>query len=492
MGKLFIPFTKWPLSLGKSALSTALSKTILNASTQYALNPTTSVELEGLTVEATGKKTPAELSAILAGGIFTSSVIWGYKKVKYRKRQQVFQVLEKAIKLKQASFTQSGEEFAKLMAKQSQGATSGFTEADIALNLISLNNAKEDAQIIEELLIMGSETQDLSKSSLFNKRVKSGEFMTPTIIEALDNIPDFDRIKYEKALKEIVDANLFFSNKTTKAELELFSLVFETDDLLGFRQALKEQISSIDKFLKGADAASIYEQSTLPKYDGEDLTDEGKYLNKQAKDAEKTLANLNEVNDALNNSIDDFIRQQGKDPDTGKFLSKKAMARATATGLGKALGYALWVDGIIWVGTVAIDLGLNLFMDEDEQGFFSERAGFSFVDEFVVVPLLDWIFGDEEVQEFLVETLLEIAESSDSLTGVIYGVLFWFVESFDAQVDLNVDNDTTGQFILDSFSESYQPEYILVAGFCAIVALEVWNSLLMPSWAILTGSDPSI
>ncbi len=57
---------------------------------------------------------------------------------------------------------------------------------------------------------------------------------------------------------------------------------------------------------------------------------------------------------------------------------------------------------------------------------------------------------------------------------------------------VNVDNDTTGQFILDSFSESYQPEYILVAGFCAIVALEVWNSLLMPSWAILTGSNPSI
>jgi len=488
MGKAFIPFTKWPLSLGRYALTTALSKTILNASTQYALDPTTTVEIEGLTVEATGKKTPAELSAILAGSVFTSSVIWGYKKVKYRKRQQVFQVLEKAIKLKQASFTATGSEFRRLMQMQN---TTGIDVKDVELQLITLNNAKEDAQIIEELLMMGSETQDLSKSSMFNKRVVSGDFMTPTIIEALDNIPDFDRIKYEKALKEIVDANLFFTDKTSKVERELFSLVFDADDLLGFRYALREQISAIDKFLKSSDtlAADIVEQSELPKYDGSEMTDEGKYLNKSYKDSKKTLANLDEVNDSLNNAIDDYIRQQGKDPDTGKFLSKKAAVRGATGFAGRALGYALWIDGIIWVGTVAIDLGLNLFMDEDEQGFFSDRAGFSFVDEFVIVPLLDWIFGEEEVQEFLVETLINIAESSDTLTGVIYGVIFWFVESYNAKVDLNVDNDGTGQFIMDSFSESFEPEYILVAGFLAIVGFEIWKSLLLPSWAILTGSD---
>jgi len=488
MGKAFIPLTKWPLSLGRYALTTALSKTILNASTQYALDPTTEVEVQGLTVEATGKKTPAELSAILAGSLFTSSVIWGYKKVKYRKRQQVFQVLEKAIKLKQSSFTATGSEFKRLMEMQN---TTGIDAMDVDLQLRTLNNAKEDAQIIEELLIMGSETQDLSKSSLFNKRVVSGDFMTPTIIEALDNIPDFDRIQYEKALKEIVDANLFFSKKTTKDERQLFSLVFDADDLLGFRYALREQISAIDKYLKSSDAlaADIVEQSQLPKYDGADMTDEGKYLNKSLKDSKKTLANLDEVNDSLNNAIDNYIKQQGKDPNTGKFLSKKAAARGAVGTAGRALGYALWIDGIIWVGTVAIDLGLNLFMDEDEQGFFSDRAGFSFVDEFVIVPILDWIFGDEDVQEFIIQTIVDIAENSDTLTGVIYAVIFWFVESFDAKVDLNVDRQGTGQFILDSFSESIEPEYFLVAGFIAIVGLELWRSLLLPSWAILTGSN---
>jgi len=483
MGKLFIPFTKWPLSLGKAALSTAISKTILVASTQYANDPTTEVEIEGLTVEATGKKTPAELSAILAGGVFASSVIWGVKKLAYRDRLLVMRLIQRVVDSKKASINAVATQMGKIMQAQN---TAGIQVDEVDEMLRSLDMMKEDAQLLEGFLKMGSETNDLSKSSLFNKKVNAGDFVTPEIVEYLTQ-EGIDIPEYEKSLKRIVDSNLFFNKRTIPAERELYSVIFDSKDVLGYREILSEQITAIDSFLKRTTAAEIVEQSQMPRWGDEEMTEEGRWLSKQDKNAQKVIASVDEVTESLELAFDELYKKQGIDPDTG-VRSLKGKVKGGLGWAGRGLGKLLWVDGVIWVGTVAIDLGLNLFMDEDEQGFFSDRAGYSFVDEWVIVPLLNWIFGDEDVQEFIIQSIINIAETSDTLTGAIYGVIFWFVESFDAKVDLNVDRQGTGQFILDSFSESIEPEYFLVAGFVAIVALELWRSLLLPSWAILTGS----
>lgn len=484
MGKAFIPFTIWPLSLGKSALTTAISKTILSASTSYANDPKTEIELEGVTVEAVGKKTPAEVSALLSGALFTSSVIWGYKKLAYRDRLLVMRFIQRVVDTKKGSINSMATQMARIMQLQNtQGAN--VDDVDEALRLLDL--MREDAQILEGFLKMGSETNDLSKASLFNKKVKSGDFVTEAIIRYLTE-EDIDIPKYEQSLKRIVDSNEFFNKKTIQAERELYSVIFDADDILGYREVLTEQIDAVTKFLANTKAADIIEQSQMPRYDsGAEATDEGRWLRRQEKDAQKVLASVDEVTEQLETAFDDLWTNQGIDPDTGK-RSFKGKVKGVTGWAGRGLGKLLWVDGVIWVGTVAIDLSLNLFMDEDEQGFFSDRAGYSFVDEWVIVPILDWIFGDEDVQEFLIDVILELAETSDTLTGLVYGIIFWFAESFNAKVDLNVDNEGTGQFLFDSISESFQPEYFLVAAFCAIVALEVWNSLLLPSWAILTGS----
>lgn len=485
MGKLFIPFTKFPLSIGKSVFATALSKTLLTASTQYALDPTTSVELEGLTVEATGKATPAELTAILSGSIFTSAVIWGYKKTEYRARQIVFKTIERAIKLKQASMTQSGVYYRKIVEMQ---ASSDIDVDDLRDAFIALEAAKEDAQVLESLLKMGEETQNLSKASLFNRKVNSGDFLSETIIQAIEKIDDFSIAEYEKSLKKVVDANLFWTDKTTKEEKALFSLVFDADDLLGYRAMLDSQITSLQKFISSTSVEDVIEASQMPRYDFEEATEEGRWLNKQVKEAKQNMALLDDVNDNLNITFDEYVKQQGLDPDTGKFLSKKSAAKWGARAAGRLAGYALWIDGVIWVGTVGIDLGLNLFLPEEEQGFFAERAGFSFVDEYVIVPLLDWVFGSDDVQQFLLDTIITIGETSETLQGAIFGTILWFIESFDAKVDFVVDNEATGRFFMDSLSESFQPEYVLVGAYLTILVAEVWKNLLRPSWAILTGS----
>jgi len=483
MGKAFIPLTKWPLSLGKSALTTAISKTILSASTAYANDPTTEVELEGITVEATGKKTPAEVTALLSGALFTSSVIWGYKKLAYRDRLIVMRFIQRVVDTKKASINSMATQMARIMQLQNSSSPN-VDDVDEALRLLDL--MKEDAQILEGFLKMGSETNDLSKASLFNKKVKSGDFVTEAIVKFLTE-EDIDIPKYEQSLKRIVDSNEFFNKRTIQAERELYSVIFDADDILGYREVLTEQIDAVADFLQRTKAVDIVEQADMPRWAGEEATEEGRWLRKQEKEAQKVLASVDEVTEKLEEAFDDLWRKQGIDPDTGK-RSFKGKVKGVSGWVGRGLGKLLWVDGVIWVGTVAIDLSLNLFMDEDEQGFFSDRAGYSFVDEWVIVPILDWIFGDEDVQVFLIDIILELAETSDTLTGLVYGIIFWFAESFNAKVDLNVDRQGTGEFFLDSISDSFEPEYFLVAAFVAIVGLELWRSLLLPSWAILTGS----
>ena len=476
--------TKQPIKLlSRSILSAGISKTILLSATKYMENPDTNVELEGLTVEAVGKKTPAEVAALLSGAIFVSSIVYGYKRLAIRDSLIIMSMIQKVINLKSASLLEASTIRAQLMMDMNAGVMSVF---DANAALMQLDDVKEEMQIIEGLLKMGSDTNDLRRGKIFSDTVEAGGYLTPTILDSISNLKNADGSQfinldeYTKALANIVDSHKYFS-QTDELEM-LRSTIFEVDDILGYRKILTAQIDTVDNFITGWSADIIVEQSKLPRYDFEDMSDEGKFLNKQEKMAMAQLDEVKIAADKLDGAFTKYLVQEGVDITTGQIN----WARRVSTGTGRLLGKAFYYDGILWIGTTVIDIGLNAFLPEDEQGFFSDRVGFSFVDEFLLLPLIDWAFGSEEVRELILDKIVSLVESSETLTAVIYSVLLYFVEEFNVTISFNVDREDTGKYFADLI-EGFEPEYILVAGFIAITVTQVWKYLLLPSWKIITG-----
>ena len=240
--------TKQPIKLlSRSILSAGISKTILLSATKYMENPDTNVELEGLTVEAVGKKTPAEVAALLSGAIFVSSIVYGYKRLAIRDRLIIMSMIQKVINLKSASLLEASTIRAQLMKDINAGVMSVF-DANVAL--MQLDDVKEEMQIIEGLLKMGSDTNDLRRGKIFSDTVEAGGYLTPTILDSISNLKNADGSQfinldeYTKALANIVDSHKYF-RQTDELEM-LRSTIFEVDDILGYRKILTAQIDTVD------------------------------------------------------------------------------------------------------------------------------------------------------------------------------------------------------------------------------------------------------
>lgn len=179
--------------------------------------------------------------------------------------------------------------------------------------------------------------------------------------------------------------------------------------------------------------------------------------------------------------------------------------------VGRLVGAALWVDTVWWLGTSAIDIGLNFIgIDEENQRIpiladipvigslfdLSDSAGSSFVD-IVLSPLLDGVFSLFEVED-------EVQALTDALWGIItsaalsptllpftIALLEFYIESIDIDIRIpatfsigNIETD----FTLDVFGLRPEPLDVLVAWLYLITGKIIFKAWVRPAFDALARS----
>ena len=143
------------------------------------------------------------------------------------------------------------------------------------------------------------------------------------------------------------------------------------------------------------------------------------------------------------------------------FAASEAAAKisGTSTGLARvgtaakiAGGKILLVDTVIWAVTMGIDLGLNLFMSEEQQanlpiiGFLFEGSGWSPIGEaleWVIVSVGEAILGEENVQTLkeIFTTAILAAAQAPLIEDALEIILQFYVNEIDVEMlaPLNFD-----------------------------------------------------
>lgn len=178
-------------------------------------------------------------------------------------------------------------------------------------------------------------------------------------------------------------------------------------------------------------------------------------------------------------------------------------------GATRIVGAILWVDTVYWLGTSAIDVGLNyLGIPEDQQKIpflsdipgigalfdFSDGLGASAVD-LVLTPILEGIFdllGLADEKETAIEILWGLiisAATNPSITPFIIAILDFYID--DVEVDFQLDvlfpiNALNLDFNVDLF-RVFRPEPIdvLIVWLYAIVGKIVFKTWIKPAYELI-------
>lgn len=186
-------------------------------------------------------------------------------------------------------------------------------------------------------------------------------------------------------------------------------------------------------------------------------------------------------------------------------MIKKAVPLASR-GAVRIVGAVLWIDTVYWLGTSALDVGLNyLGVPEEAQRIpfladipgvgalfdFSDGLGASAVD-LVLTPILEGVFsllGLNDVKESAVEALWSLilsAALNPTITPFILAVLDFYID--DVEISFTLDalfpiNGLNLDFDVD-FWKVFRPEPIdiLVLWLYAVVGKIVFKAWVLPAF----------
>lgn len=186
-------------------------------------------------------------------------------------------------------------------------------------------------------------------------------------------------------------------------------------------------------------------------------------------------------------------------------MVKKAVPLASR-GAVRIVGAVLWIDTVYWLGTSALDVGLNyLGVPEEAQRIpfladipgvgalfdFSDGLGASAVD-LVLTPILEGVFsllGLNDVKESAVEALWSLilsAALNPTITPFILAVLDFYID--DVEISFTLDalfpiNGVNLDFDVD-FWKVFRPEPIdiLVLWLYAVVGKIVFKAWVLPAF----------
>lgn len=198
---------------------------------------------------------------------------------------------------------------------------------------------------------------------------------------------------------------------------------------------------------------------------------------------------------ALNEAVEEAVEA----------MSQKAVAKS-GTLLARAAGRLVWVDTVYWLGTSALDLGLNyLGVPEEKQripfladlpfigGLFdvSDSLGASGID-LLITGVFDAIysfFGLEDEAEALVETLWSIilsAALNPAIAPFIIAILDFYVD--EVNINFNLDLLFQANANVDVQVDllrmvKFEPIDILILFTYAIIGKVFWKAWVIPAWS---------
>ena len=273
-----------------------------------------------------------------------------------------------------------------------------------------------------------------------------------------------------------------------KDTVDILKPLFATDDIMGIDAALKNADEIIAATLN---IASDIFQATTPDF-----------LGKTSKTGGEIIEGLSEKAATIKNNAT-ILNKQGVGIQ-GAAKSSRAITK-TASLAGKGIAKFFLVDTVWWLVTLAVDVGLNPFLDEEDQKIpylsdipwvgtlfdFSDKAGSSPLGDLFLVPLFNNVlklFGIEDEAETLYDVFVTglIAATQAPVIGDAMIIIL------NTLVEINVDVEVDLAFGVTEFEgrlpllRIQDPLRILEVFLYAIVAKIVFNAWVQPAIGFFT------
>ena len=380
-----------------------------------------------------------------------------------------------------------------------------------------LNEAQLGIQNIEQTLVFsGVNNIDDVQAGLIRLQHLNNPFLDVALLEEQYPLTyGSPTLKKWKRAQKLVDKKLIDNRITKGKDVDLYNFLFATPDIG------TEEIWSLEAITTNFSA--VIDEAKTELVNARNIA---KSAQEGRAEMIATLGFSTEADASLINTVDEFLfasttsiseavsnaTQYANELDIALDAVKKKGNEVVAIG-AKASGklasrilaaVSVW-DGIYWVGTSIIDIGLNyLGVPEDQQkipflsdipyigkvfDFGEDKLGGSFIDDLIITPILDFIlspFLPEEVEATLVDgiwLLLATAATSDSLSSWTGALLNFYVDNISAEFESPFASDTEVE-IENPLLKLFQldPIAILEYTLYAVVAKIVFNGWIRPAY----------
>lgn len=453
---------------GRALGSRIIQASIVRGSANLAAEEELSVEVSDARVIVDLNERNLRNTALASGAIFTASTLFFMRRVQYADRLFAISNLFEAI-AGNLNLVNSSISSIKSFATDLDG---GILRGQTLLRSIQMQEgfirgALDELDLIVELIeALNDPTTPASKIDELGERLRIITVGNRTVGQ------------------EVIQAHALLDN--TKLPEELLGAVDSTlgNDAVGLKLVVDDMRQQIDDFSK------LTRTTLEPLVDATQQQFED--IQKAVLRGDMEVMKVRPVDRQIAQAADDLVATSRTIVDEAKELSKvSTIAKETAGGknllskgakwLGRGLGKLLLVDTVIWGITGGIDLGLNLFLPEEEQGIFADFVGgWSPVGELVdlgigaVVP----DFDPEAIGGIIIA-----AANNDTLQGVLGTVLDFIVEDIRVEVDIPLafEQDAEIEQQVKLPLPTIEPEDILVGAYIAIVAKLVFTYWLTPA-----------
>lgn len=465
--------------VGRALGSRILQTAILRGSMDYISQPDIEIPItEGFEVDISLDKQNLYTTAAISGGIFAASSLFFVKRVRYADRLFAAANMFSDMAASLTYIRQSFGVMESLVSDLDGGVLRGSTlESSVKFQLAQVNGELDKLETIIQLA-----------DALNNPASTRAEI--DAIATRINILSDFNRTLSQN----VREAYTLINDTSLDPDLQRqFRLLFGSDAL-----GLSMVIEDIRDQTR--DLNDIIRTQVRPAIEATELSADE--VRRRVLQGDLTIMRPRAADRALQEAVENAVIMTGSALDEADNLATaskladnlaggKTKLTKTAKFVGRGLGKLLLFDTVIWGVTGGIDLGLNLFLDEEDQGFFSKYVGgYSPVGEaFTWGASKIWdIFVDPETQqtigEIFVSTLI-LAANSDDVEGVLGTIMQFFVDDVSPDIDVILDFsvDQTIQVSPTGLFSNFDVEDILLGFYIAIVAKLVYTYWVRPAIA---------
>ena len=441
-------------------------------------------------------------TALVAGSIYGMIITKYYRKLKMSER---IVISSEVLKQVSASMFRINDRM-RLMATFGDELKAGPTIARYE-ELLSLLNT--------QMAIIRIEMKQLDAWQFMiqqlNKAVGAGVRLDVANVKGLEMETYFRGIG-QRSIAEQLEAVRILNQQTSVAGLDPADLAtlkeifqMETDNVMGLKgtiNSLRSYSNTLDTNIRNAQAITAAQRGEVV---GQDIiaASQGQWKIPSAEKIRALGAKAGgSISLMVTNTLDEFANIS---PKVRNIISASThlseLAASTRRRVGVVVGKAFLYDSIIWGVTLGVDLGLNLFMSEEEQanipviGFLFEGAGWSPLG-WAIESVLNQFIPDETRQslfDMFIAVLLAASEQDTLADGVLM-ILDFYIDnvSYDLLVPLAWDYDIGEiQGLLFPLKPPQDPLVILQVASYLIAYKLVFTLWVLPAFHYLNSAIKS-